>query len=298
MNNKLRPIKTTTRIEKPLTLCKEQGLEDQIQEKIAAFRVSIKEKQSSEKQTQAFQELANLRERAEEYRNICKQQYPGRIEFYTWEEVHQQKQAPNNHSNDHIVPKELPALQCIGGDHWHPTKALHLSTEMFARAFENELNAAGLDYDKHWRRLLPKCLSDAQNIWLTTETNEHPDLNWQEIRSRLVTKYDILEQQLRSMEIVFNMRQQPHEDVATYARRFHQRCIETGLDQSHRPMIVALLSSLRCKQSAYNLVSTRFATGFTQQTLESIVQYIAGLQLDQDTRRVQCMKGKQPMSHV
>lgn len=51
-------------------------------------------------------------------------------------------------------------------------------------------------------------------------------------------------------------------------------------------MIVALLSSLRCKQSACNLVSTRIATGFTQQTLESIVQYIAGLQLDQDTRRV------------
>ncbi|CDH60715.1 predicted protein [Lichtheimia corymbifera JMRC:FSU:9682] len=187
-----------------------QELEDQIQEKMAAFRTSIKEKKPTNQQTKAFKELADIRKCAEEYRLICKEQYPDRLELYTWEEINQQKQQASNTSQDHVVPKELPALQCIGSDRWHPNKALHLSTEMFARAFENELNAAGLDHDKHWRRLLPKCLNDAQNIWLPTEVKEHPDLDWQEIRSRMVAKYDTPEQQLKSMEMVFHMRQHPH----------------------------------------------------------------------------------------
>lgn len=266
-----------------------QELDNQIQEKIAAFHAAIKGKQSAKKQTDAFKELADIRERAETYRQICQEQFPTRSEFFVREDNQrgqQQQQVTSYNSQDHVVPKELPALQCIGSERWHPAKAQHLSTEMFARAFENELNAAGLDHDKHWRRLLPKCLSDAQNIWLADNINEHPDSTWKDMRARLVAKYDTPEQQLRSMEIVFNMKQQPQEDVGTYARRFHQRCIETGLDKYHMPMIVTLLSSLRCKQAAYNLVSTRFATGFTQQTLESIVQYVAGLQLDQETRRV------------
>ncbi|CDH57628.1 predicted protein [Lichtheimia corymbifera JMRC:FSU:9682] len=132
-----------------------QELDNQVQEKISAFHAAIKGKQSAKKQTDAFKELADIRERAETYRKICQEQFPTRPGFFTREDNQQSQQQNNYNSQDHVVPKELPALQCIGRERWHPAKAQHLSTEMFARAFENELNAAGLDHDKHWRAYFP-----------------------------------------------------------------------------------------------------------------------------------------------
>ena len=54
------------------------------------------------------------------------------------------KQEIDNQSESHYIPKDLPVLQIVGSDKWHPSKIVHLSTEMFLHAFEKEIRAANL----------------------------------------------------------------------------------------------------------------------------------------------------------
>ncbi|KAI7854274.1 hypothetical protein BDC45DRAFT_509049 [Circinella umbellata] len=76
------------------------------------------------------------------------------------------------------------------------------------------------------------------------------------------------------------MRQRHGEKVKTYARKFHQRCIESDLDKYPEVMIVALLSSLEKKNDVYDLVATRFGSDILKQSMNDMVNYVAVLQLD------------------
>ncbi|KAI7846645.1 hypothetical protein BDC45DRAFT_582931 [Circinella umbellata] len=182
------------------------------------------------------------------------------------------------------VPKEqdknLPVLQIVGSDKWHPNKIIHLSTEMFLRAFEKEIRAANLKVQDNWSRLLPKSFNDAQNIWLDGVLQEYLSCTWDEVRVKIVEQFDKPEQRLKSMESVLHMRQRHGEKVKTYARKFHQRCIESGLDKYPEVMIVALLSSLEKKNDVYDLVAAKFSSDILKQSMNDMVNYVAGLQLD------------------
>ncbi|KAI7847014.1 hypothetical protein BDC45DRAFT_452535, partial [Circinella umbellata] len=190
------------------------------------------------------------------------------------------KQEIDNQSESHYVPKDLPVLQIVGSDKWHPNKIIHLSTEMFLHAFEKEIRAANLKVQDNWSRLLPKSFNDAQNIWLDGVLQEYPSCTWDEVRVKIVEQFDKPEQRLKSMESVLHMRQRHGEKVKTYARKFHQRCIESGLDKYPEVMIVALLSSLEKKNDVYDLVATKFSSDILKQSMNDIVNYVAGLQLD------------------
>lgn len=219
------------------------------------FNIAVQE-QDEQGQESALDNLTAAQERIDKYREACKKRYPTRLEFYTWDEIEQCNRQFNlacrnsegSSKEDHYVPKDLPVLQVVGSDKWHPNKAVHLSAEMFLRAFTKELKSCGLDVRKHWNRLLPKCLNDAQNLWLDGVLEEDEHCNWQEIRTKLVRKYDTPEQQLRGKEACVHMKQKKGEKIATYVRRFYQRCIEAEFDQFDQVMIVVLLCSLDKKR--------------------------------------------------
>lgn len=251
------------------------------------FNVAVQE-QDDEDQERALENLTAAQERVDRYREVCKKRYPTRLEFYTWDEIEQRnrqfnmacRNAEGSSKEDHYVPKDLPVLQVVGSDKWHPNKAVHLSAEMFLRAFTKELKSCGLDVKKHWNRLLPKCLNDAQNLWLDGVLEEDEHCTWQEIRTKLVQKYDTPEQQLRGKEACVHMKQKKGEKIATYVRRFYQRCIEAEFDQYDQVMIVVLLCSLDKKTQAQNLCNVKFGPNYLKtQKLEDIVEYLAGLQL-------------------
>ncbi|KAG2212524.1 hypothetical protein INT45_001775 [Circinella minor] len=151
---------------------------------------------------------------------------------------------------------------------------------MFLRAFEKEIRAANLKVQDNWSRLLPKSFNDAQNIWLDAVLQEFSGSTWDEIRVKIVEQFDKPEQRLKSMESVLHMRQRHREKVKTYAQKFHQRCIESGLDKYPEVMIVALLSSLEKKNDVYDLVATKFSSDILKQSMNDMVNYVAGLQLD------------------
>ncbi|KAJ8651910.1 hypothetical protein O0I10_012518 [Lichtheimia ornata] len=213
------------------------------------FNIAVQEKGEEDQET-ALEKLTAAQERVDKYRGICKKRYPTRLELYTWDEIEQRNRQYNmacrsmegSSKEDHYVPKDLPVLQVVGSDKWHPNKAVHLSAEMFLRAFTKELKSCGLD---------------------------------------LVQKYDTPEQQLRGKEACVHMKQKKGEKIATYVRRFYQRCIEAEFDQFDQVMIVILLCSLDTKTQAQNLCNVKFGPNYLKtQKLEAIVEYLAGLQLN------------------
>ncbi|KAG2216304.1 hypothetical protein INT45_011236 [Circinella minor] len=113
-----------------------------------------------------------------------------------------------------------------------------------------------------------------------TEQNEFQGSTWDEIRVKIMEQFDKPEQRLKSMKAVLHMRQRHGEKVKTYAKTFHQRCIESGLDKYPKVKVVALLSSLEKKNDVYGLVVTKFSSDIWKQSMNDMVNYVAGLQLD------------------
>lgn len=101
------------------------------------------------------------------------------------------------------------------------TKVVHLSAEMFLRAFEKELNANDMPVEKHWRRLLSKSFNDSQSTRFDGQMLQHPNMDWPAIRTKFINKYDTPEQKLRGMELVLHMRQKKGEPVQAYDNKKH-----------------------------------------------------------------------------
>ena len=76
---------------------------------------------------------------------------------------------------------------------------------------------------------------------------ENPGITWPEMAKKIVAKFNTPEQQVKTMEAVLHMRQRRGEKVASYARKFQTRCIESSLDKYAKIMNVVLLSSLEKK---------------------------------------------------
>ncbi|KAG2221328.1 hypothetical protein INT45_014012 [Circinella minor] len=248
-------------------------LKQQVKEADIKYQEAIENQVILEEQSKLLDLLMSAQANENKYRDICRQRFPSRQEFMTKQEI-------DNQSERHYIPKDLPVLQIVGSDKWHPGKIVHLSTEMFLRAFEKEIHAANLKVQDNWSRLLPKSFNDVQNIWLDAVLQEFPGSTWDEIRVKIVKQFDKPEQRLKSMESVLHMRQRHGEKVKTYARKFHQRCIESGLDKYPEVMIVALLSSLEKKNDVYDLVAKKFSSDILKQSMNDIVNYVVGLQLD------------------
>ncbi|KAG2216784.1 hypothetical protein INT45_009671 [Circinella minor] len=248
-------------------------LKQQVKEADIKYQEAIENQETLEEQSKLLDLLMSAQANANKYRDICWQRSPSKQEFMTKQEI-------DNQSESHYIPKDLPVLQIVGSDKWHPGKIVHLSTEMFLRAFEKEIRAANLKVQDNWSRLLRKSFNDAQNIWLDAVLQEFPGSTWDEIRVKIVEQFDKPEQRLKSMESALHMRQRHGEKVKTYARKFHQRCIESGLDKYLEVMIMALLSSLEKKNDVYDLVATKFSSDILKQSMNDMVNYVAGLQLD------------------
>lgn len=264
-------------------------LKMQADHKDALFQETVINDKPQEEQANAMRAAESAQEKVDMYRRLCSKKYPLHPQFQMQPntlDVISNTEQDGKQKDSHIVPKELPALQIVGNEKWNPMRKMHLSTEMFLRAFVKELQSCGLKPEDHWQRLMPKCLDDTQSLWLDDIMRENPDYTWADIRQAFIDKFDTPEQKLISMEVVLHMRQKPDEDIRTYTKRFVQRSIETGLDKYHVPMIVALLSSLQNKHVIYNLVSTKFGSSFIKQSLETIAHYISGLHVQSNNSMI------------
>ncbi|KAI7873433.1 hypothetical protein K492DRAFT_223949 [Lichtheimia hyalospora FSU 10163] len=215
-------------------------LKTQADHKEAIFQQLVSDNKPQDEQMNAMRAAENAQEQVDKYRRFCHKKYPQHPQFHmeiNTSSAHTNTQQDDKQKDSHIVPKELPALQIVGNEKWNPMRKMHLSTEMFLHAFVKELRSCGLKPEDHWQRLMPKCLDDAQGLWLDDVMRKHPDYTWDDIRQAFVDKFDTPEQKLISMEVVLHMRQKPDEDIRTYTKRFVQRSIETGLDKYHVPMI-------------------------------------------------------------
>ncbi|KAI7846906.1 hypothetical protein BDC45DRAFT_542395, partial [Circinella umbellata] len=148
-------------------------LKQQVKEADIKYQEALENKEIPEEQSKFLDLLMSAQANANKYRDICRQRFPSRQEFMTKQEI-------DNQSESHYVPKDLPVLQIVGSDKWHPSKIIHLSTEMFLRAFEKEIRAANLKVQDNWSHLLPKSFNDAQNIWLDGVLQEYPSCTWEE----------------------------------------------------------------------------------------------------------------------
>ncbi|KAG0167032.1 hypothetical protein DFQ28_005671 [Apophysomyces sp. BC1034] len=248
----------------------------------------VNNKAPLEEQVTGLKAMQMAQQYQQEYRKFCKERYPQCPEFYTWEELgakqetRDRSKVPEHRSSsaDRFIPHDLPVLQIIGEPKWHPSKVVHLSAELFLRAFEKELHASNLPMEQYWGRIFPKCLNDAQTIWFDNELKNSPTISWLEMCKKVKARFDTPEQKMCAMEAVLHMRQKKGEKTQPYVRRFQQRCIEAGLAEYNVPIIIALLASLEKKNMAYNLVLTKFGSDFVDQSVDDICQYVAGLQLD------------------
>ena len=249
----------------------------------AAYQEAVDAGAEADTRRRLKAELKEAEEDADDYREHCKKRFPSCMEFYTKEEIADRNAAiikDEDKNRSHFVPKDLPALQIIVAERWLSSKAAHVSTERFLKKFKSEVEACNFKVEEHWVRLFPKCLNDIQLIWFEGVLEDKPDITWDEFEKKAIDKYDTPEQQLVTMECVLHMRQRHGEKMAVYARKFHQRCVESGLDKFPKVMNVAFLSSLANKQDVYALASTKFGNDLLKVSLAEMVSYVASLQLD------------------
>ena len=97
--------------------------------------------------------------------------FPTRLEFFSDQEIEEAKRQAvalqEKSRKTLIVPKALPALQLVGMIKHNDHQEVHTSAAAFISAFEVELETYGLTAEENWRRLLPRCLSSSQKLWLT-----------------------------------------------------------------------------------------------------------------------------------
>lgn len=145
---------------------------------------------------------------AETFRKLQKSNLPSRLEFYSEQELIEHKamssrpqsgeREPN--SREHFIPQDLPVVQTVGSERWHPNKVGHLSAEMCLRAFQRNsmqmvclCSVTGSDF----------CLRSSTaplSVWYDWVMEENLETTWEDIRAKIVATFDTPEQKLRSME--------------------------------------------------------------------------------------------------
>ena len=129
------------------------------------LRLAVKSKATSEAKAELMEKMLRAQDLADKYRARCKKNYPTRLEFLTTEEINARNAAiaaadASAQDRSRFVPKDLPALQIVGGENWAQNKATHVTTERFIKKFESEVEGANFVVEDQWARFLPKCLND------------------------------------------------------------------------------------------------------------------------------------------
>lgn len=213
----------------------------------------------------------------ESYRDICKSNFPNRLEFYAHEEIHARNAVtrPNFKNDGHAptrVPKDLPALQIVGSVKWHPNKVVHISAEMFLRASEKEMRATCLDPADHWQTQLPKCLNDQQPIWYDGILSRKANISWRELRKEVIAHFDTPEQMLNGCLHVLDLRQK-NESAANFMQRYLQKAIEIGIEADTRILIPHMIRGVKNAKTAGNFLLARYGKRFNKIPLQRCCQF-------------------------
>lgn len=96
-----------------------------------------------------------------------------------------------------VVPSGLPLFQWIGAVP-DDKKEVFADIEECLRRFEDVLSSHTLNFDKHWYRLLPRCLSNDLRDWL----NEYvlasgSKVSWIKLKAAITGRYGVPKEQLR-----------------------------------------------------------------------------------------------------
>lgn len=159
--------------------------------------------------------------------------FPTRLEFFSDQEIEEAKRQAvalqEKSRKTLIVPKALPALQLVGMVKHNDHQEAHTSAAAFISAFEVELETYGLTAEENWRRLLPRCLSFSQKLWLTEQLKKSEvPATWKSVSELIRDKYDTQTQRIQAMISVLNLRQK-NRPLDHYCHEFQQRCIEAGM---------------------------------------------------------------------
>lgn len=225
----------------------------------------------------------------ESYRDICKSNFPNRLEFYAHEEIHARNAVtrPNFKGDGHAptrVPKDLPALQIVGSVKWHPNKVVHISAEMFLRASEKEMRATCLDPADHWQTQLPKCLNDQQPIWYDGILSRKANISWRELRKEVIAHFDTPEQMLNGCLHVLDLRQK-NESAANFMQRYLQKAIEIGIEADTRILIPHMIRGVKNAKTAGDFLLARYGKRFNKIPLQDAVNFLSSFQLDDEQKR-------------
>ncbi|GAA5796304.1 hypothetical protein HPULCUR_001674 [Helicostylum pulchrum] len=93
-----------------------------------------------------------------------------------------------------VVPVQLPYFQWTGHV-YDSTRTVFPTLKACVNKFEDVLNTYQLDFNDHWCRLLPLCLSFdclfGKCAWLAEFTSEFPEATWSDFRVALNNQYGI-----------------------------------------------------------------------------------------------------------
>jgi transposase InsO family protein len=103
----------------------------------------------------------------------------------------------NVSSSSSVVPSGLPLFQWVGSIR-DEKKEVFADIEECLRRFEDVLSSHTLSFDKHWFRLLPRCLSNDLRDWL----NEYvlasgSKVSWITLKAAITGRYGVPKEQLR-----------------------------------------------------------------------------------------------------
>lgn len=242
----------------------------------------------------AFSERIKKRKELEEAqceleasRQAWRRQYPTRLEFYSKDEIDEAKRRnaalKEKSKKALVVPKALPALQLTGMPKWDDQRDTHTSAAAFLGAFEVELQTYGLNAEEEWERLLPRCLSYTQNLWLKEQKAKlKVPATWSAISDLILKKYDTQTQRIQAMLSVLNLRQQ-NRPLDLYCNEFQQRCVEAGMTETVPAgllLVIIFLYSLsdRHNEKAITAIVNRFGAEMPTD-LEAVCDLVKAMKL-------------------